>query len=330
MQNLSIVIVNYKGWSSLKECLDSLVSYTNSTLLFEVIIVDNCSNDGFFESFQKKYPSFNFIINTGNNGFANGCNLGAGMAKFELLLFLNPDTVIIKKSLDIFVTDYNENPKIAVLSCLQIDENNKLYRQKNLFPRFFSFFGIPRAIYKIIYKNTIEKSFNENQHFFYPEWVTGAVVLINKKWLTTIGGWSENYWMYMEDVDLCKRISAKQGLVAVTKNCTIFHQHGGASRINIQTKALTKTEVIISKHTYISNHFSKKIGLLLQLRLFAGVFFEKLILSLISIPFFFNDNLKVNRFILENYMIYLVHVATNKTVLSPRSTTYNIRKKKKK
>jgi GT2 family glycosyltransferase len=322
MQNLSIIIVNYKGWNSLKACLDSLESYHSKSVFFEVIIVDNFSDDGNLKSFQQTYSNFIFIENSGNNGFANGCNVGAKIAKHDLFLFLNPDTIILENSLDIFVNDYISNPEITLLSCLQIDENNSYYNQKRLFPTFFTFFGLPRAIFQWIHKTRITEIFGEDQHFFYPEWVTGAVILIHKKWFEAIDGWDESYWMYMEDVDFCKKITSLNGRVAVTKNCTIFHKHGGASRINIKTKALTKTEVIISKHVYIDKHFSKIIGFFLHIRLFGGVFLEKMILSILSVLLFFNLKLKVNRIILSNYFRYALHVIRHNTFLSQRSLQF--------
>jgi GT2 family glycosyltransferase len=49
-----------------------------------------------------------------------------------------------------------------------------------------------------------------------------------------------NYWLYFEDVDLCKKMTSTGGKIAVSRKATIFHQHGGASRLNIKTKAITK------------------------------------------------------------------------------------------
>ncbi len=323
MQKLSIIIVNYKGWEALRACLDSLAAYKSAFLEFEVIVVDNCSNDGFFTVFKTDFPLFTFIENSGNNGFANGCNLGAKQATSDLYLFLNPDTVIYNDSLDKYITDYIKNPEIAILSCLQVDENNSFYKQKNRFPTFFSFFGLSRAFYKRIFKNKIEKSFKENVSFFYPQWVTGAVVLISKHWFEKVNGWNEDFWMYMEDVDLCKKVIDQNGIVAVTKKSNIFHKHGGASRINVFTKALTKTEVLISKHVYINTHFNVLQQVILHFFMVLGVLLEKGILSIISFFVFKNLKLKVNRFILKNYLSYLLHALNNKTFLSFRSVNFN-------
>lgn len=322
MNSLSIIIVNYKGWSALEECLNSLEHIHSKVLNLEVIVIDNCSNDGKFEVFKKQYSNFKFILNSGNNGFANGCNLGASIATSDYYLFLNPDTTVDQENLETYFLNYIEHPEIALLSCLQIDEKGRFYKQNNLFPTFLTFFGIPRAIYKKVFKNKINSTFNGDSKFLYPEWVTGAVILISKSWFNKVKGWNENYWMYMEDVELCKQISKCNGKVAISKSATIFHKHGGASRINIATKALTKTEVLISKHVYIKNNFSSIVAFLLHFRLISGVLLEKLLLTFLSFPFFFIKKLRVNRLIFKNYTYYLINAIWNKTFISPRSVNY--------
>lgn len=327
MNKLSIIIVNYKGWNALDECLNSLEDIHSEKYSLEVIVVDNCSNDGNFFVFQKKFHQFTFILNSGNNGFANGCNVGAANASSNFLLFLNPDTKVDKQNLESFFEAYIKHQnEIAVLSCLQVDENGKFYKQHNLLPKFATFFGIPRAIYKLFFKNKISTIFQENDDFIYPEWITGAVVLLSKKWFDKVSGWNEDFWMYMEDVDLCKRIADANGKVAVYKKATIFHKHGGASRINIKTKALTKTEVIISKHAYIQNNFSPLSGFFLHSRLIFGVLLEKLLFSIIALPLFFVPKLQVNKLILKNYISYLFSVLKNSTFISPRATKFAVSK----
>jgi GT2 family glycosyltransferase len=323
LRKLSVIIVNYKGWQALDECLLTLDKFISKNLTLEVIIVDNCSNDGNLELFRKKYTSFTFILNSDNNGFANGCNLGADNASSEYLLFLNPDTKVDSKNLELFFESYLQNQdELAVLSCLQVDENGKFYNQYNLLPKFYSFFGISRAIYRFFYKHEITTKFRENNEFFYPEWITGAVVLISKKWFDSVKGWNEDYWMYMEDVDFCKRIIDAKGKVAVYKNAIIYHKHGGSSRINIATKGLTKAEVIISKHVYINANFSKINSILLHFLLFTGVISEKLFLTIIGFPLFFVRKLQVNKIILKYYFYYVFHLIRNKTFISSRALKY--------
>jgi GT2 family glycosyltransferase len=320
--DISIIIVNYRGWKALDECLESIETIISKTFSFEVIIVDNFSNDGQFPVFKQKYSKFTFIENTGNNGFSNGCNFGASIATGNHFLFLNPDTKITLEALETLLQTDVSHPEIGILSCLQINENEVFYKQNNLFPAFGRFFGISRAIFRKMNKVKLEKRFNNTDNLFYPDWVTGAVIFISREWFNKIKGWNEDYWLYFEDVDLCKKVTDLGGKVAVTRKAIIFHQHGGASRLNVKTKALTKTEVIISKHVYISNQFSAGIQIYLQSLLIIGVFLEKTILSIISLFLFFIPKLKVNRLMLKNLFFYYFNALQKQTWISPRAMNY--------
>ncbi|MFV8342762.1 glycosyltransferase family 2 protein [Flavobacterium sp. XS2P39] len=320
--DISIIIVNYRGWKALQECLESINAIISTTFSFEVIIIDNFSNDGQFPIFKQKYSKFTFIENSGNNGFSNGCNFGAGIATGNHFLFLNPDTKLTHQALETLLQTTVSHPEIGILSCLQINENNVFYKQKNLFPALGRFFGISRSLFRKLNKAKLEKRFNNDNDLFYPDWVTGAVIFISREWFTKIKGWNEDYWLYFEDVDLCKKTYDAGGKVAVTRKATIFHQHGGASRLNVMTKARTKTEVIISKHVYISNQFSTGIQLYLHSLLIFGVLGEKIILSLLSLFLFFIPKLKVNRLMLKNLFIYYFNAIEKQTWISPRAMNY--------
>lgn len=320
--DISIIIVNYRGWKALDECLESIATIVSKTISFEVIVIDNFSNDGQFSIFKEKYSKFTIIENSGNNGFSNGCNVGASMATGNHFLFLNPDTKLTIEALEILLQTAVSHPEIGILSCLQINENAIFYKQNNLFPALGRFFGISRALFRKWNKAKLEKRFNTTTDLFYPDWVTGAVVFMNKDWFSEIKGWNEDYWLYFEDVDLCKKITDIGGKVAVTRKATIFHQHGGASRLNIKTKALTKTEVIISKHTYISNQFTFGSQIYLHSLLIIGVLLEKIILSVISLFLFFIPKLKVNRLMLKNLLVYYSNAIQKQTWISPRAMNY--------
>jgi GT2 family glycosyltransferase len=320
--DISIIIVNYRGWKALNECLESIDAIISRTFSFEVIIVDNFSNDGQFPVFKQKYSKFIFLENSGNNGFSNGCNFGATIATGNHFLFLNPDTKLNLQALDTLLKTSVSHPEIGILSCLQINENDVFYKQNNLFPALGRFFGIARSLFRKLNKAKLEKRFNTDNALFYPDWVSGAVIFISRQWFNKIKGWNEDYWLYFEDVDLCKKISNNNGKVAVTRKATIFHQHGGASRLNVKTKALTKTEVIISKHVYISNQFSVGAALYLHSLLIIGILFEKTILSVINLFLFFIPKLKVNRLMLKSLFVYYFNAIQKQTWVSPRAMNY--------
>ena len=77
--DLSIIIVNYKSWEVLAKCIMSFNKHKPHTS-YEIIVVDNDSQDGKFKKFQQQFNEINLIANSGNYGFSSGCNLGAGYA----------------------------------------------------------------------------------------------------------------------------------------------------------------------------------------------------------------------------------------------------------
>jgi GT2 family glycosyltransferase len=87
------------------------------------------------------------------------------------------------------------------------------------------------------------------------DWITGSCLLISRKDFDAIGGWSDDYWMYVEDADLCRKARDMGMGVAYAPNVQVVHAHGGSSRLNVEVKAMTKLEVIISKHVYADKYF---------------------------------------------------------------------------
>src|SRR6187431_617591 len=154
--DVSIIIVNYRSWKPLHNCLESLLSTDKTKINFEVIIVDNFSNDGQFDFFQNKFKDFIFIKNSTNSGFASGCNLGTKEAKGNYFLFLNPDTIISPETLNILYTTYKKHSDIGILSCLQVDKKSRSFFQKNIFPSLVQIFGTSRFFHRKIIKKRLE------------------------------------------------------------------------------------------------------------------------------------------------------------------------------
>ena len=145
---------------------------------------------------------------------------------------------------------------------------------------------------------------------------------MSKNWFVKVDGWNEKYWLYYEDVDICKKVIKQGGTIALLRNTSILHKHGGASRINIKTKALTKTEVLISQHVFFHEHTKGIERHIIQLLLLLSLFLEKTILALLGILFFFIPKIKVNIYIYKNLLAYYFSVIWNKSWDSPRSMLF--------
>lgn len=322
MIDISIIIVNYKSWNSLQECLDAIKNINSKRFSFETIVIDNHSNDNKIEGFVKQYPLVNFKLNSGNNGFANGCNAGANLAKGKFLLFLNPDTIANENAIFELWETAKNNPDIGIVSCSQINEKGSTYKQVRFFPSLKTLFGIFRVLNGLYSKKQILEDFNPDKNIIFPDWATGAVIFMSTHWYKKVNGWNEKYWLYLEDVDICKRVVDNGGKIALLRTAEIIHKHGGASRINIKTKALTKTEVLISKHVYFNEHSNGFLNLLIQILLVSSIIIEKTLLAIIGVLFFFAPKIRVNLYIFKNILSFYIAAFYNRTWTSPRSMLY--------
>ena len=316
--DLSIIIVNYKSWSVLTECLDSFVQYTPK-LNYEIIVVDNDSQDGEIEPFSEKYPQVNFIKNTGNNGFAHGCNLGADNSRGKYLLFLNPDTVLTNSAaIDELFNFAQHNPNVGITSCRRINPKGKPEREI-AFANPWLIISWIRAIYKLVNKAKIQKKFPENEMIWYPDWIAGSVVLIEKKLFNKIGRWDQDsFWMYYEDVDLCRKIKRQDKEIALLRNVELKHAHGGSSRRNPKTTAITKSEVVTSSHVYIQLHTQGLNRVLLHLVIFIDTLLSQLIKILFTLPVFWKTAFKANLLVFITTLKYYASTLVCSTWKSKR------------
>lgn len=289
MNNISIIIVNYKSWIPLENCLNSLLKQENINT--DIIVVDNNSSDNILEQYKKMFPSVEWIENKKNYGFSKACNIGESKSKYDLLLFLNPDTILEKNCLEkIFKKNIDYNSKI--ISIKQIDKKKKNTNAYGYFLSFHTYNGLLRFFYRLIFRKT--KKINERLDYFYPDWISGSFVIISKNKFHIIGKWDERFWMYYEDMDLCKRAKENDMEIIMLNDIFCYHFHGLSSRINYKTKIKSKTEVLISKIKYVKKHFNGFKKFLLISLIYVSILFELTIMSIFS---------KVKREILINFCV---------------------------
>lgn len=325
---LSIVLVNFRGWKRLRPCLESLNCLKKSSFSWEVIVVDNQSDDGHLPVFMKDFPTYQFIENSGNFGFANGCNLGARYSSGEYIFFLNPDTIVNLEAISRLIKSMEENPDVTILSCRQTDENGKDTHPYGLFLRPATLTGVFRAVFRLLKKPRENILLRSGEKAILPEWVSGSAIMISRKKFDQLRGWSEDYWMYYEDADLCKRVTDSGDKIALLSDTQIIHNHGGSSRVNVEIKALTKCEVSISRHVYIHKHFSQITGALMQSYLVINnLLLGHLILAVLGLFLFFIPGMRSYPKLYMNIISYYASALKNKTWLSPRSVNFNKTKK---
>jgi GT2 family glycosyltransferase len=253
--DLSIVIVNYRSWTVLSRCLASLSPLLQgSPPAVEIVVVDNASGDGRFPAFSLAHPRVRFVQNDGNWGFADGCNRGALPARGDSLLFLNPDAEDPGGGIAALLDEARAHPDTAILTARQVDENGRVQKVFDVFPSLGTLFGAARALLRVAAPSRYPDPRRDHAGFLEVDWVSGSALFIRRRVFEDLGGFCNGFWMYSEDVDLCRRARDAGHKIALAGAATLVHAHGGASRKDPETAALTRSEVVVSRHFYASRH----------------------------------------------------------------------------
>lgn len=249
---LSIITVNYRSWEHLETALQALQPGFPAD--WEMIVVDNESDSNALAEFAVRFPWVNFIANPSNSGFGFGCNLGVAESTGEQLLFMNPDVIASTEHLQQLMRVKQDNNDVAILSPGQLSRSGQPQKVFDDFPGLLNQSKTLKSLLRILLPATFPDPRAKYDSLVYCDWVTGSVLLIDRSDFDTLGGWSEDYWMYAEDADLCRKAHDKHMRVAYTPGVEVIHAHGGSSRLNVDVKSMSKLEVIISKHVYTQRH----------------------------------------------------------------------------
>jgi len=226
MIELSIIIVSYNARADLERCLASLHE-APPALPHEIIIVDNASTDGSPVG-ARAWPDVRVIERHTNGGFAVANNVGIRASRGELLLLLNSDTVVPPGAIDRLVTALRGHDDAAVAGPRLVDGHGvpelsfgsmltpwTEWRRRRLLRRLTR--NDRRAL------DAVDAA-TRREHW--PDWVTGACLLVKKADAEAVGLLDERYFMYMEDVDFCAAIRACGRKILFTPAAEVVHQRG--------------------------------------------------------------------------------------------------------
>ncbi len=251
--NLSVIIVNYRSWGHLQTAFDALLPGFPFDV-WEIIVVDNESDRDLFNEFKSKFPEISFIANPVNSGYAFGANLGAAQATGERLIFMNPDVIANSADIVALMEEKKRLGGVALLTPRQVDAKGRTQKLYDTFPDLLTHFRTVKGLMRLLKPEKYPDPRADIKTVIYPDWVGGSFLLISRKDFDTIGGWSEDYWLYAEDTDLCRRARDFELRAACTPEVTIVHTHGGSSRHSESVTALSKLEVVISKNVFAQRH----------------------------------------------------------------------------
>ena len=218
--DLSIVIVSYNARADLERCLESLHT-TPPDRPHEIIVVDNASSDGSVDA-ARRWPTVRIIEAGANLGFSGGNNVGIRASRGTNLLLLNSDTIVPAGAIDRLLATLDRHPDVAVVGPRLVDANGVAELS---FGKMVGPFAELRQ--KQIAKGDVG-TLTRRQHF--PDWVSGACLLVRREDAEAVGLLDERYMMYLEDVDFCAAIRARGRKILFTPDVEITHLRGRSRR----------------------------------------------------------------------------------------------------
>jgi GT2 family glycosyltransferase len=210
----SVIIVSYNSWDELQVCLRSLVQDSRED--YEVIVVDNASQDGSPEKVARYFPQVRLVSNPENSGFGGGNNTGARYAQGQYLAFLNPDTVVEPGWLEALISALEADPTagLATSKILLLSDPGRINTCGNDMHisglTLCRGMGLPSTAY-----HTLEEVGA----------VSGAAFAVRRKLFESLGGFDPGFFLYMEDTDLSLRARLAGFRCLFVPDSVVYHDY---------------------------------------------------------------------------------------------------------
>jgi GT2 family glycosyltransferase len=270
---ISFLIVNWNAGEYLLKCLQSIQE--NFTFEKVIWIVDNNSTDISLELVKKNYPEANIIANSENLGYAKANNIGLKKIKTNYCVLLNPDVIILPGSIEKLIDLMETKPKAAIATPHLIYYDKTTQESYGHFPsvviEFIRFLGINK-IWHFLRKQFKLK--NAEQPIIV-DWAFGACFLARMNALNQIKGFDESYFMYSEDLDLCRRLHDNGWEIWFHPSSIVMHYSSLSA-----DKKWNSIEKYINKYNGFYNYLEKYHNKL-ALKCFSVIFILDLVKKLI-------------------------------------------------
>lgn len=251
--DVSVIIVNYKTVELTVQCISSIYNKTKD-ISFEIIVIDNASDDSSAHIIKSTYPEVIVVENAQNLGFGKANNVGIHLAKGRNIFFLNSDTYLVNNAIKILSDFLDSHQEVGACGGNLYNANIKpAYSYSRVFPNSFSmlndlFLGIP---FKLLY--------GKNEHFNYTgklmevKSISGADLMIPARIINKTGSFDPNYFMYCEETDLQCRISQAGYKIISVPESEIVHLESASYRHNLTKMA----HILSSRRYFILKNYSR-------------------------------------------------------------------------
>jgi len=256
-----VVVVNYNTGLVLEKCLEKL--FANKETEFNLIVVDNASNDNSLHIAKDLLTNAHVIRNKKNSGFAKACNQAAKCLNSKYIIFLNPDCFVQSNSLEKLITQIKQQKKAGIVGCCvnNMDGSEQRGSRRRL-PTFFRImFTWTKLESMPLFKGMNLHANHREKGLMAVEAVNGACYIISRQVFEQLQGFDESFPLHFEDLDLFKRVLGADYHIYFDPDITVKHIKGHSSSDQQQIKQWKKTGII----RYFEKHQTKLSASIIKL-----------------------------------------------------------------
>jgi len=225
--DVSIIIVSFNTREILLRCLESIKKQTRG-ISYEIIVVDNASEDKTVETVAEKFRDIDVIANKENRGFSAANNQGILLSRGKKIAFLNPDTLLTENSFEKILMYMKEHPEFSILGSGIVDKNNKRCPIR-------LWEDTPQdAVLKVLnlYDPSSELEKMGEMKAKEVQVISGCCFVVVRELIESIGLMDENYFLYNEEDDFCRRARKNGKKICFFPETAVQHLHGQSTHQN--------------------------------------------------------------------------------------------------
>ena len=250
MFDISIIIVNYKVKEYIIPCIESIYKHTSKSLRYEILVIDNNSNDGSIDAIKSQFSEVKIYENTENIGFSKAVNQGAETAIGKYIFILNPDTKLIEDSISILFTFLEKHKTVAVAGPALVTESGikqqSYWKEPTLINTILSIYHLDFLNYKKNYRNEI------GDKTILVDSISGGAFFVQKDVFQNLNGYHPNLF-WMEDIDFCTKVRKLDNKIIYYPETKIIHYGGKSAEKDLH---IAISNQLLSKIKYFKLHHS--------------------------------------------------------------------------
>jgi GT2 family glycosyltransferase len=231
--DISLIIVSFNTRDVLRESLQS-VARERGDLRLEIFVVDNNSHDGSVEMVESEFPHVRVMRSSVNLGFGAANNLALAIAQGRYIVLLNSDAFLCPDSLRLSVQHMDEQPKVGLAGGQLVGRDSSWQPSARMFPSILSDFlvltGLAAKFPKSRFFGSFDRTWADPLLSAEVDWVPGAYSIIRAEALQKVGFFDPDFFLYSEEVDLCRRIQNAGYTIMYWPDIVVIHIGGESSR----------------------------------------------------------------------------------------------------